>query len=235
MTRTKVLCLRSVQFTYSRAEFDRPTIFDANLTVGAGEIVSVVGSSGCGKSTLLKIACAHIAPEKGSVFWGEVDIQSLSAQERRQLRLKKTSVVSQAYDLIERDSAFENVALPLLYSRIECSREEVRTRVSTALTSVGMGKHSMRKVSKLSGGQKQRVAVARALVNRPEFLIADEPTAALDHENLLVVCELLRGIATQGTAVLIATHDPRVARLSDRVVHMHEGRITDDDSTFTIP
>lgn len=219
------LSIRQTVFSYPGRKDRPPTLRNVNLDVEPGEVVALMGPSGCGKSTLLHVASGLIAADHGEIHYDDTAIHSLSAEERASERLKHVAVVMQAYNLITHDTVFNNVALPLEYGNPKTTQAGIASRVNSMLSAVGIDGYARRAVKKLSGGEKQRVAIARALAVQPRILIADEPTAALDAENLSKVCDLIRQQADTGTAVLISTHDPRVADTCDRALTMSEGSL----------
>lgn len=226
--------LANIHHTYPGQEQKRPTLTDVSVTVAGGELVGLVGPSGCGKSTLLHIAAGLLPVNSGTVRWGTQNVSALSANRIREFRLAQIALITQSYNLIGHDTVLNNVAIPLMYGPDKLPARKVRDQAFPAVFSVGLSAEFDKKVAELSGGQKQRVAVARALVRPRRYLIADEPTAALDHDNVLKICGLLRAAAQAGTAVLLATHDPRVAQLCDRVIPLRDGVITNDQDIFAM-
>ncbi len=195
-----------------------------NLQVEAGEFVAVAGPSGSGKTSLLNIIGVLDAPDTGIVEVDGQDVGALGEPEQADLRLAKIGFVFQRFNLIPVLSAAENVELALLFRR-DVGAEERRERVRTSLERVGLGDKGHRRPAELSGGEQQRVAVARALAAKPVVVLADEPTANLDHETGLPVIELMRDLNRENrTTFLYATHDPELIRLADRVIWLRDGR-----------
>ena len=204
-----------------------------DLDVPIGEISLLVGPSGCGKTTLISIICGLLEPTEGTVRLFGVDRASLSGRELVQFRGKHIGFVFQQYNLLPALTAAENAAIPLIIAGVPRAKAVARARDTLAL--VGLAKRADARPSQLSGGQQQRVAIARALVHEPRLLVCDEPTAALDAQSGQTVMELLRDVAL-GTdrAVLIVTHDNRVFRYGDRIVHMADGHIEKIESRAEI-
>lgn len=201
-----------------------------NLQVEAGEFVAVAGPSGSGKTSLLNIIGVLDAPDTGIVELDGQDVGALGEPEQADLRLAKIGFVFQRFNLIPVLSAAENVELALLFRR-DVSAGERRERVRTSLERVGLGDKGHRRPAELSGGEQQRVAVARALAAKPVVVLADEPTANLDHETGLPVIELMRDLNREhGTTFLYATHDPELIRLADRVIWLRDGRQVEGDA-----
>ena len=196
-----------------------------DLTIGRGELVAIVGPSGSGKSTLGAILAGIDRPTAGSLVVDDVRVDRLSDDGLARWRGANVGIVFQNFHLLPTLDARENVELALKLADGSVSRRERRRRSLDALTAVGLGAKARRLPTQLSGGEQQRVAVARALVNRPTLVVADEPTGSLDQESGAVVFDLLAGLATSGTTVVIITHDDHLAERADRVVAMLDGRI----------
>ena len=196
-----------------------------DLTIGTGELVAIVGPSGSGKSTLGAILAGIDRPTAGSLVVDDVRVDRLSDDDLARWRGANVGIVFQNFHLLPTLDARENVELALKLTDGSMSRRERRRRSLDALTAVGLGAKARRLPTQLSGGEQQRVAVARALVNRPTLVVADEPTGSLDQESGAVVFELLAGLARSGTTVVIITHDEHLAERADRVVAMLDGRI----------
>jgi putative ABC transport system ATP-binding protein len=196
------------------------------LDIQKGEYVSIAGPSGCGKSTLLSILGLLDTPSEGTYLLNGHLVQGLSLPERARIRNQEIGFIFQSFNLIGDLTVFENVELPLTYRGMPSS--ERRTRVTESLEKVGMGHRGKHLPSQLSGGQQQRVAVARALAGHPAVLLADEPTGNLDSKNGDAVMDLLQQLHRSGATILMVTHDTRFARHADRVVHLFDGRIVEE-------
>ena len=200
-----------------------------DLVIGRGEFVAIMGPSGSGKSTLMNLLGCLDTPSEGVYLCDGVDVATLDAEQRAQLRLRTIGFVFQGFNLLTRMDALENVAMPLSYSDI--ARTERLARAQAALEAVGLGARVHHRPSELSGGQQQRVAIARALINSPPVLLADEPTGALDTKTGEEILALFKRLRDDGHTVVLITHDPEVAAHADRVFVMRDGELhpqTDD-------
>jgi lipoprotein-releasing system ATP-binding protein len=205
----------------------------ATVSVGTGEVVALVGASGVGKSTLLHVLGTLDRPSAGRVRWRGEDLFARGEAGLVKFRREEIGFVFQFYNLLGEMTALENAMLPALLSRRPT--REARARAAEALAEVGLADRLQHRPGELSGGEQQRVAVARALINRPHLILADEPTGNLDPKTSGVIFELfMRLAAERGLAFLIATHNPELARRADRVYRLVEGRareITAAEST----
>jgi putative ABC transport system ATP-binding protein len=197
-----------------------------DLSIDQGEYVLILGPSGCGKSTLLAIIGLMDSPSEGIYCFDGKPTHTLKASERAQIRNKEIGFVFQNFNLIGDLTVFENVEQPLVYQKMKTS--ERRARVNEILSRLNIERHAGRRPSHLSGGEQQKVAIARALVTRPRILLADEPTGNLDSASGESIMEMLRQIHESGTTVCLVTHDPRFVKMADRLIHMFDGRLTED-------
>lgn len=197
-----------------------------NLEIGQGEFVSIVGPSGSGKSTLLNIIGGLDSPTKGNIIVDGQDLSKASDSELSSYRNKKIGFVFQTFNLQPTYNALENVALPLVFARVPFGK---RSQIAKeALETVGLGDRVRHKPSELSGGERQRVGIARALVNNPKILLADEPTGNLDSKARERIMELLAELNKErGLTLLLVTHDLESAKSADRMLHMRDGQITE--------
>jgi putative ABC transport system ATP-binding protein len=205
-----------------------------SFDVDAGEFVTIMGSSGSGKTTLLNILGCLDKPSIGNYFLDGVDIKSLSRDELAQLRNHKIGFVFQAYNLLPRTTALENVELPLLYNK-EISAAERRERAIHALEAVKLADRFDHTPNQLSGGQQQRVAIARALVNEPVMILADEATGNLDSRTSYEIMALMQELnSKQGKTIVFVTHEPDIASFSSRTIQLRDGVIQKDSRNENI-
>lgn len=195
---------------------------DISVTISPGEIVAITGTSGAGKSTLLHILGCVLPFESGSYKIDGVQVQSLSDSERAKLRNQKIGTVFQNFLLLQDNTAFENTEIPLLLAGVK--KRERKERCLKALKETGVADLAERRVGMLSGGQKQRVAIARAIVNEAQYILADEPTGALDSENSAAIFDLLCRLKDDGRGVVIVTHDLQIAERCDRQIVLEDGK-----------
>ena len=188
------------------------------LLVSPGEFVALMGPSGCGKSTLLNLFGCIDTPSSGRLEVFGRDVTAMSEGERAALRLRRIGFVFQRFYLLPVLTAYENVELPMLEARV--SKNDRRTRVLELLERVGLSHRMHHRPYQLSGGEMQRVAIARALCNRPDLLIADEPTGELDRKTGAAILGLIQELRSDGLAIVMATHDAHAAELADRIVDM---------------
>ncbi len=197
-----------------------------NLKIKKGEFVAIVGPSGSGKSTLMHMIGILDKPTSGTVEIDGKNIAKLSEESLATLRNKYIGFVFQAFNLLPKTTAIENVELPLIYSNINA--EERQSRAIKSLQEVGLGDRLNHSPNQLSGGQQQRVAIARALVTNPSLILADEPTGNLDSKSSVEIIELLSAINKKGNTVVIVTHEPEIAKKAKRIVEIKDGKITND-------
>jgi len=192
------------------------------LEVNESEFVAIMGPSGCGKSTLLNILGMLDDSTSGSFVFNNIEVSKFNENKRSDLRKANIGFVFQSFNLIDELTVFENVELPLVYNNIKAS--ERKRMVEEALEQVQMTHRRNHFPSQLSGGQQQRVAVARAVVNKPKLILADEPTGNLDSKNGLEVMQMLTSLNENGTTIIMVTHSDHDSRYAHRIVHMLDGR-----------
>ena len=218
---------RSVSKIYRVGEQEIRAVDGIDLSIRAGEFLSIVGPSGSGKTTLLHLLGCLDAPTSGQVLLDGTDTSTLTSKELTRLRRERIGFVFQEFNLLPVLDAVENVELPLRYLKVR--PQERRRRALEALEQVGLARRAHNRPSQLSGGEQQRVAIARALVTRPSLVLADEPTGELDTRNTCLVIELMRDLNRQvGQTFCIVTHDPLVASYTRRVITLRDGRIAFD-------
>jgi len=219
-----VIEARDVHKTYDTGSVQVHALRGVSLAVRRGEMVAVMGPSGCGKTTLLNCLSGLDEFDSGTVTIDGVDISRMSDDRRSDLRARSMGFIFQTYNLLPVLSAVENVELPLIVAGVR--PKEARARALEALERVGLREFAHHRPGQLSGGQRQRVTVARALVNRPAIVWADEPTGALDSKNAADVMDLMVELnRSRGLTYVIVTHAPAVAARCHRVVHMADGQI----------
>jgi putative ABC transport system ATP-binding protein len=197
-----------------------------SLTIEKGEFVALMGPSGSGKSTLMNILGCLDTPTKGTYILNGNQVSEMSDSELAEIRNKEIGFVFQTFNLLPRSSSLENVALPLVYAGV--GREQREDRAQKTLESVGLGNRVHHKPNELSGGQRQRVAVARALVNNPSIILADEPTGNLDTKTSVEIMGLLEEIHSKGNTIILVTHEEDIAQHAHRIVRMRDGLIEND-------
>lgn len=197
-----------------------------NLTLPDGDYVSVMGPSGSGKSTLLNVLGLLDRPDAGSYRLDDVETTGLSEEKRAALRRGQVGFVFQAFHLVPRLSAADNIGLPMVLAGIEPDRREARVR--EVLESLDLADRAHHRPDQLSGGQRQRVAIGRAIVMRPSLLLADEPTGNLDQHAGADVVGLLEALNADGITLVVVTHDPNIGRRARRRIRMVDGRIESD-------
>lgn len=195
-----------------------------DLSIEEGEMVAIIGKSGAGKSTLLHILAAIDSYDKGSYLVDGVSVGDLKEKDRARFRNQKIGIVMQDYALIDEYTIEENVQIPLIFGKVK-GNDVRREKIMTALENVGLAELAKKPVRQLSGGQKQRVAIARALVNNPTFLLADEPTGALDSKTSGEIMDVFEKLNQGGKTVIIVTHDMEAAARCGRVIEISDGEI----------
>lgn len=197
-----------------------------SLTINKGEFVALMGPSGSGKSTLMNILGCLDTPSKGEYILNGINVSHMTDNELAEVRNKEIGFVFQTFNLLPRNTALDNVALPLVYAGI--NKENRRTRAKTSLENVGLGNRMDHKPNELSGGQRQRVAVARALINNPSIILADEPTGNLDTKTSIEIMGLVEDIHAKGNTIILVTHEEDIAMHAHRIVRMRDGLIEND-------
>jgi putative ABC transport system ATP-binding protein len=203
-----------------------------SLTINKGEFVALMGPSGSGKSTLMNILGCLDTPTKGTYILNGIDVSHMTDNELAEVRNTEIGFVFQTFNLLPRNTALDNVALPLIYAGI--NKETRQDRAKTALQNVGLGNRVDHKPNELSGGQRQRVAVARALINNPSIILADEPTGNLDTKTSIEIMGLIEDIHAKGNTIILVTHEEDIALHAHRIVRMRDGLIENDYANTNI-
>lgn len=218
--------LQDIRKTYGTGQAAMEALRGINLRIEEGDFVAIMGPSGSGKSTCLNILGCLDTPTDGHFLFKDIAVETLSRNQRTQLRRHYLGFVFQGYNLLSRTSALENVELPLIYRGVHIKQRQ--WLASQALNAVGLTGWETHTPGELSGGQQQRVAIARAIVTEPAVLLADEPTGNLDTVRSNEIMELLTKLNNQGIAIIMVTHEPDMAKYAKRVIHFRDGLIESD-------
>ncbi len=214
--------MSNITKVYQMGEKRVEALRGVSLSIKEGEFISIMGPSGSGKSTFLAIVGCLDIPTTGSYLFDKRDVSGLTDDELSLQRNEKIGFVFQAFHLLPRLSALENVELPLIYKGISANERKVRAKA--CLTQVGLETRLDHSPAELSGGEQQRVAIARALVNSPRLILADEPTGNLDSSSAEEIIEILSNLNQENRTVVVVTHNPSVARKTKKIYHLKDGR-----------
>jgi putative ABC transport system ATP-binding protein len=223
----RAIVVRDLVKTYLLGQTQVPALRGVSLEVGFGEFVAVMGPSGSGKSTCMNLLGCLDHPTRGEYWLGGMLVSKLSPDELADVRNRRIGFVFQGFNLLSRATALQNVALPLVYAGY--SRQEQETRALRMLKLVGLAGRAHHRPNQLSGGQQQRVAVARALVNGPSLLLADEPTGNLDSRTSVEIMAVLQALNERGLTIVLVTHEPDIAAYAKRQVAFRDGRVVRDE------
>ena len=223
VTKSVIVRLENISKVYGSGETEVKALDDVNLTVEQGEYCSIMGASGSGKSTAMNIIGCLDRSTAGHYYLDKVDVAQLADAELAHIRNLKIGFVFQQFHLLPQLSALENVMLPMVYAGI--NPDIRRDRATVALKRVGLENRLNNKPNQLSGGQQQRVAIARAIVNRPVLILADEPTGALDSRTTQEVMDIFSELNASGITIVMVTHEPEVARQTQRIVWFRDGQV----------
>ncbi|WP_090551525.1 ABC transporter ATP-binding protein [Natronincola ferrireducens] len=225
-----MITVKDLNKVYENGSIAVQALRNVNLEIDEGEFVAITGPSGSGKSTFMNIIGCLDRATSGLYILGGETIEDLSDNELAAIRNRKIGFVFQSFNLLPRTSALKNVELPMMYAGI--GKKERRARALDALERVGLGDRVDHKPNELSGGQKQRVAVARALVNNPSIILADEPTGNLDSKSTQEVMDLFKKLNEEGVTILIVTHEKDIAEQTKRIVSFRDGEIIVDKESI---
>jgi len=222
-----IISVRELRKTYIMGTTQVHALKTIDIDIQKNEFVALMGPSGSGKSTLMNLLGCLDTPSSGDYFLNGTNVSTMVDGELAEVRNKEIGFVFQTFNLLPRLSALENVALPLVYAGM--SKSARRERAKEVLASVGLGDRVEHKPNELSGGQRQRVAVARALVNRPSIILADEPTGNLDTKTSIEIMEIFEQIHALGNTIILVTHEPDIAEHAHRIVRLRDGLVEKDE------
>jgi len=227
----EVIRLNDIKKSYYLGKQELPVLKGINLLIAANEYVALMGPSGSGKSTLMNILGCLDTPSSGQYILNGKDVSRMEDDELADTRNVEIGFVFQQFNLLPRLTAWENVALPLIYSG--ASKKEREERARDILNKVGLSDRANHKPNELSGGQSQRVAIARALVNNPSLMLADEPTGNLDTKTSIEIMDLFGQIHANGNTVVLVTHEEDIAKYTHRIVKIRDGNVESDTVNAT--
>ncbi len=221
-----VIDIQAIGKTYRIGEVEVHALRSVDLNIKKGEYVALMGPSGSGKSTLMNVLGCLDTPSRGTYVLNGTQVSKMTDNELAEIRNKEIGFIFQTFNLLARNTAIDNVALPLVYAGV--NKKERISRAEKTLTDVGLGDRMEHKPNELSGGQRQRVAIARALVNNPSIILADEPTGNLDTKTSHEIMDLLEQIHENGNTVIIVTHEEDIAKRAKRIVRLRDGVVESD-------
>ena len=219
----KILQLSNVSKTYGTDSHSVTVLKKVNLEIKKGDFTALMGPSGSGKSTLMHIAGCLDVPTSGKVIFENKDVSKLSEAELAQIRNKKIGFVFQSFNLIPRTTALDNVQLPLIYAGVDT--EKRKKRAQEVLEQLGLKERITHFPNQLSGGEQQRTAIARALVNKPSIILADEPTGNVDSKTGKEIIEIFKKLNKDGNTVVLVTHDEKIAQNAKKIIKIYDGKI----------
>ncbi|PKP42806.1 MAG: macrolide ABC transporter ATP-binding protein [Bacteroidetes bacterium HGW-Bacteroidetes-10] len=222
-----VIKIHDIKKIYKVGNQEVRALDGVDLTINRNEYVAIMGPSGSGKSTMMNILGCLDSPSDGSYVLNGIDVSQMADNDLAEVRNKEIGFIFQSFNLLPRYSALENVALPLIYSGEPKSVRDMRAE--QALLSVDLTDRMHHKPNELSGGQRQRVAVARALVNSPSIILADEPTGNLDSKTSIDIMKLFEKIHNKGNTIIVVTHEEDIARHAHRIIRLRDGKIESDE------
>lgn len=222
-----IITTKGLKKFYYTDEIETTALNNVNLAIGEGEFVAIMGPSGCGKSTLLNIVGLLDNPSEGEFFFYDEEVSKYSERQRAELRKKNIGFVFQSFNLIDELTVYENVELPLIYLKYPAA--DRKKRVEEVLETMQIMHRKDHFPQQLSGGQQQRVAVARAVVAKPNLILADEPTGNLDSTNGQEVMTLLSDLNSKGTTVVMVTHSATDAEYAHRVINLFDGQVVSEN------
>lgn len=227
-----IIDLKDICRSYKMGEEVVHALRNVSLQIYKNQYVALMGPSGSGKSTLMNILGCLDSPSSGKYLLNDIDVSTMADADLAEVRNKQIGFIFQTFNLLPKLSSLENVALPLIYAGI--GKSERLDRAEKALASVGLDDRMLHKPNELSGGQRQRVAVARALVNDPAIILADEPTGNLDTKTSIEIMALFEEIHSKGNTVVLVTHEPDIALYAHRIIRLRDGQLESDEQNSNI-
>jgi len=223
----KIVKVEEVKKSYFLGKLEVPALRGVSFEVAKGEFISITGPSGCGKSTLMHLIGCLDHPTSGRIYLEEKDVTQLGDEELAKIRNEKIGFVFQAFNLLPRLTALENVELPLVYGNF--SPQKMREKALATLEKVGLAHRAQHHPTELSGGECQRVAIARALVVNPLLILADEPTGNLDSKASEEIIIIFKKLNQEGVTIIVVTHEKEIASHTRRQIHLRDGKIISDE------
>jgi len=227
-----LISIQNLNKTYIMGSEIVEALKNVSINIERNEYVALMGPSGSGKSTLMNLIGCLDSPTQGEYWLNDIEVSTMDDGELAEVRNKQIGFVFQTFNLLPRLSSLENVALPLVYAGF--SKAERLEKARLAMESVGLGDRVNHKPNELSGGQRQRVAVARALVNNPAIILADEPTGNLDTKTSYEIMSLFEEIHKKGNTIIVVTHEPDIAQHAHRIIRLRDGLIETDEMNADI-
>jgi putative ABC transport system ATP-binding protein len=235
MNEPSLIVIDQITKIYQMGNVQVTALDGISLNVKPGEFLAIMGPSGSGKSTLMNILGCLDRPTSGSYFLAGEDVSRMSREQLASIRNRKIGFIFQSYNLLAQATALQNVLMPIVYRRNSPISARDRTELAhNTLISVGLVDRDQHKPTEMSGGQQQRVAIARALINSPALVLADEPTGNLDSHSGLEIMEILQNLHSQGHTIVMITHDARNAEFAERVIHLRDGKINEDNHSSVL-
>ncbi len=222
-----IINVENIRKTYKMGDNIVKAVDGVTLSVFNGEYLVIMGPSGSGKTTLMHLMGCLDKPDSGEIYLAGQKVSQLSDRDLAKVRNKMIGFVFQQFNLLPRLTALENVELPMIYAGVP--RAIRRKRAKELLAMVGLSERMEHKPTQLSGGQMQRVAIARALANKPQIILADEPTGNLDSKSGAEILKIFSDLHSDGLTIIVVTHDPEVAENGERVIHMRDGKIVSQE------